>query len=215
MSREEKYGKGSVLGEKQRENGIYKIFNMEKQYSMEDGNCELKSWIYLKFCSARLDTSLICLHRIKYSLTSSCVNTIMKVQQLNKILQSVSKTKKFSLLLSGKNTYVRYASKVLNIVDVKRLCVTVTPSASKSWIRKNWLFKETIRRTKNNFDFPDMTISLTEDMSPFYCLWSIVTANFKVCTSRISEEKIQLKSLTCLKFRVVQGILQRISYFEG
>ena len=47
MSREEKYGNGSVLGEKQRENGIYKIFNMEKQYSMEDGNCELKSRIYL------------------------------------------------------------------------------------------------------------------------------------------------------------------------
>ena len=104
---------------------------------------------------------------------------------------------------------------------LKKALVTGIPSVSKS-LDENLLLKETIRRkTYTNFDFPiPLTISLTEAPLCYVSMllsliWNIVTANFKVCTSRISEGKIKLNSLTCLKFRVVQGILQRISYFEG
>ena len=106
------------------------------------------------------------------------------------------------------------------MASLKKALVTGIPSVSKS-LDENLLLKETIRRkTYTNFDFPiPLTISLTEAPLCYVSMllsliWNIVSANFKV-SLRISEGKIKLNSLTCLKFRVVQGILQRISYFEG
>ena len=62
----------SLWQRSQRENGIFRIFNMEKQYSMEDENSKLQfpAESIIKLRSVRLDTFLIPLHLIKYSFTS-------------------------------------------------------------------------------------------------------------------------------------------------